>query len=201
MNKIFVVIISILLLSLGFMGHLLLDRHTGGAIALAQSRENWVVKIDDKVITVEEFEREFNVHLLTLPLSEEQKEQYRRNEDNKKKFLSTLVNEYLIHQKAVSKGYLKKQDVQDLIKVVSRRAVNEIYLSDVIEPLMREIPDEQIEAIYNNNRKVFSGVDIDVARQQIKMQLFQQQYRDQLNQIIDELKGEAKVVRNDNITL
>jgi hypothetical protein len=44
-------------------------------------------------------------------------------------------------------------------------------------------------------------VDIDVARQQIKMQLFQQQYREHLNQIIDDLKGEAKVIRNDDISL
>ncbi|MFW6181178.1 MAG: SurA N-terminal domain-containing protein [Spirochaetota bacterium] len=201
MKKIFFIIIAILFMGVGFGGSLLLDHRAGGSTALAQSGENWVVRIDDTVITREEFEREFNVHLLTLPLSEEQKEQYRQKQENKKKFLANLINEYLIYQEAVSKGYLKKDMVKDLIKVVSRRAVNEIYLSEVIEPLMQEVPDEQIEVIYNNNKKMFSGVDIDVARQQIKMQLFQQQYREHLNQIIDDLKGEAKVIRNDNIAL
>jgi hypothetical protein len=74
-------------------------------------------------------------------------------------------------------------------------------LNEKIEPKLNEVSDEQIEAIYNQNKKMFAGVDIDVARQQIKMQLLQRQYNDYLNDIVDELKGEAKVIKNENIEL
>jgi cobalamin biosynthesis Mg chelatase CobN len=198
MKKIIIIVVSMLLLTAGFTAHLLLDQSSGGSTALAQQKSNWVVKIDDKVITMEEFEREFGVHVFTLPLNEEQKDQYSSSPDNRKKFLTNLINDHLIYQEAVENGYLRKEEVQALIKVVSRRAVNEVYLGDIIEPRLREIPDEQIEAIYNQNRKVFANMDIDMARQQIKMQLFQKQYLQELEEIIDELKGEAKVIRNDD---
>lgn len=162
---------------------------------------DWVAKIDNKTITLNEFEREFNVHVYSLPIDEKQKGLYQNDTINKKKFLINLINEYLIYQKALRKGYDKRKDVQDLIKAVERRAIIQVYLNEKIEPKLQDIPDEQIESIYNQNKKLFAGVDIDVARQQIKMQLLQRQYNDYLNELVDELKGEAKVIRNDEVDL
>lgn len=162
---------------------------------------DWVAKIDNKTVTLNEFEREFNVHVYSLPIDEKQKGLYRNDTINKKKFLINLINEYLIYQKALRKGYDKRKDVQDLIKAVERRAIIQVYLNEKIEPKLQDIPDEQIESIYNQNKKLFAGVDIDVARQQIKMQLLQRQYNDYLNELVDELKGEAKVIRNDEVDL
>ncbi|MCK4925630.1 MAG: hypothetical protein KAS61_11680, partial [Spirochaetes bacterium] len=95
----------------------------------------------------------------------------------------------------------KRKDVQALIEAVSRRAVLQVYLNDVIEPRLQEIPDEQIEAIYNQNKKLYAGVDIDVARQDIQMKLLQQQYNNHLNDLIDSLLGEAKVIHNQDVQL
>ena len=162
---------------------------------------DWVAKIDNTTITLNEFEREFNVHVYSLPIDEKQKDLYQNDTINKKKFLINLINEYLIYQKALRKGYDKRKDVQDLIKAVERRAIIQVYLNEKIEPKLQDIPDEQIESIYNQNKKLFAGVDIDVARQQIKMQLLQRQYNDYLNELVDELKGEAKVIRNDEVGL
>lgn len=161
----------------------------------------WIAKIDKKTITLDEFEREFNVHVYSLPIDEKQKDLYQNDTVNKKKFLTNLINEYLIYQKALQKGYDKRKDVQDLVQAVERRAIIQVYLNEKIEPKLQNIPDEQIEAIYNQNKKLFAGVDIDVARQQIKMQLLQRQYNDYLNELVDELKGEAKVIRNEEIDL
>ena len=36
---------------------------------------DWVTKIDNKTITLNEFEREFNVHVYSLPIDEKQKEE------------------------------------------------------------------------------------------------------------------------------
>jgi len=162
---------------------------------------DWVAKIDNKTITLNEFEREFNVHVYSLPIDEKQKGLYESDTINKKKFLINLINEYLIYQKALRKGYDKRKDVQDLIKAVERRAIIQVYLNEMIETKLQAIPDEQIDSIYNQNKKLFAGVDIDVARQQIKMQLLQRQYNDYLNELVDELKGEAKVIRNDEVDL
>jgi len=171
------------------------------AQAVKNGSGQWVAKIDNTVITLDKFRREFRVHVYSLPLSEEQKKKYESDEANKKKFLINLINEYLVYNKAIREGYDKKPFVKDLLEAVRRRAIIQVYLNDKIEPRLKEIPEEQIEAIYNQNKKLFAGVDFDVAQQQIRMQLLQRQYNELLNEIIDELKGEAKVIRNDNVKL
>jgi hypothetical protein len=161
----------------------------------------WVAKINGNTITLDDFQREFRVHVFSLPIDEEQKSKYEKDTSSKRKFLTNLINEYLIYNKAVSEGYEKRRDVRDLVRAVSRRAVIQVYLNEKIEPKLVDISDEQIEAIYDQNKKLFAGVDIDVARRQIKMQMLQRQYNERLNDIVDQLKGEAKVIKNDNIEL
>jgi len=207
MKKIIIGIILVVFMLGSFTGNYILLRRSGylgGARAFAQTQQDsktWVVKINDTVLTLKDFEREFKVHVYSLPIAAEDKKKYENDINNKKKFLTNLINEYLIYNKSVAEGYLKRQDVQDLIKAVTRRAVIQVYLNEKIEPLLKDVSDEQIEAIYNQNKKLFAGVDIDVARQQIRMQLLQKQYNDHLNEIIDNLKGEAKVIKNEKVGL
>jgi len=213
MRKILFVFVSIFLIMTGvFIDRYVIGVHIAEAdedtviLAQAEARpsknsNNWVVKIDNTEITLDEFIREFNVHVYSLPIDESQKIKYESNINNKKKFLTNLINEYLIYQKALSEGLNKRKDVRDLIKAVERRAIIQVYLNEKIEPKLKDIPDAQIEAIYNQNKKIFAGVDIDVARQQIKMQLLQRQYNEFLNELVDELKGAAKVVKNVTIAL
>ncbi len=166
-----------------------------------KNNDQWVVKIDETIINLGEFEREFKVHVYSLPIDEAQKTRYESDINNKKKFLTNLVNEYLIYKKALKEGLDKRKDVQDLLAAVERRAIIQVYLNEKIEPKLVDIPDEEIERVYNQNKKLFAGVDIEVAQQQIKMQLLQRQYNDHLNELIDQLKGEAKVVKNEEIDL
>lgn len=204
MKRIIIGIIIIIILCGGLAPYITIQRNAGGPRSFAQVKQDpstWLVKIDGKTITLKEFEQEFNVHVYSLPIVDEDKERYSKDEANKKRFLTNLVNEYLIYNKAVDNGYLKRKDVQALIEAVSRRAVLQVYLNDVIEPKLQEIPDEQIEAIYNQNKKLYAGVDIDVARQDIQMKLLQQQYNNRLNDLIDNLMGEAKVIRNQDVQL
>jgi uncharacterized protein YxeA len=204
MKRILIGIIIIIILSGGLAPYITIQRNAGGLRSFAQVKQDpstWLVKIDGKTVTLKEFEQEFNVHVYSLPIVDEDKERYSKDEANKKRFLTNLVNEHLIYNKAVDNGYLKRKDVQAFIEAVSRRAVLQVYLNDVIEPKLQEIPDEQIEAIYNQNKKLYAGVDIDVARQDIKMKLLQQQYNNRLNELIDNLMGEAKVIRNQDVQL
>jgi|GEM_PF-1549773 len=167
----------------------------------AKKNDLWVVKIDNRIITLEEFEREFDVHVFSLPFDEAQKSKYESDAVNKKKFLTNLINEYLIYNKALNEGFEKRKEVQDLLRAVRRRAIIQVYLDEKIEPKLKDIPDDQIEAIYNQNKKMYAGVDIDMARQQIKMLLLQRQYNEYLNELVDELKGEAKVIKNEDVDL
>ncbi len=204
MKRVLIGIIIIIILCGGLAPYITIQRNAGGPRSFAQVKQDpstWLVKIDGKTITLKEFEQEFNVHVYSLPIVDEDKERYSKDEANKKRFLTNLVNEYLIYNKAVDNGYLKRKDVQALIEAVSRRAVLQVYLNDVIEPKLQEIPDEQIEAIYNQNKKLYAGVDIDVARKDIQMKLLQQQYNNRLNDLIDNLMGEAKVIRNQDVQL
>ncbi|KPJ89773.1 MAG: hypothetical protein AMS17_00685 [Spirochaetes bacterium DG_61] len=175
-------------------------------IVQAQNRtqkkdDSWVVKIDDKMITMDEFEREFHVHVYSLPLDDNQRKEYEADPANKKKFLTSLINEYLVYNKALNEGFETRQEVQDLLKAVQRRAIIQVYLNDKIESKLVDIPDEQIEAIYNQNKKMYAGVDVEVAQQQIRMLLLQRQFNDHLSELVDGLKGAAKVVRNEKLDL
>jgi len=209
MKKIFFISTSLCFIMIGvFIDRYLIDATPVQAeersFILAQAQQgnggnSWVARIDNTLISMNEFKREFDVHVYSLPLDEKQKKQYEKDTNNKKKFLTNLINEYLIYQKALAEGYDKRQFVQDVVKAVTRRAIIQVFLNEKIEPKLKDIPEEQIEAIYNQNKKLFAGVDLEVAEQQIKMQLLQRQYNEYLNELIDELKGEAKVVRNDNI--
>jgi hypothetical protein len=213
MNKIALIFIPVALFVAGiFMYHYFSAVHQATAddseLFLAQvekgvqkKNNTWVVKIDNRVITLNEFEREFDVHVYSLPFDEAQKSKYEGDVVNKRKFLTNLINEFLIYNRALNEGYEKRQDVQDLLKAVQRRAIIQVYLNEKIEPKLQDIPDEQIEAIYNQNKKMYAGVDIDVARQQIRMLLLQRQYNEYLNELVDELKGEAKVIRNEDVDL
>jgi len=204
MKKLYIGIILCFIMIIGGFAPYLVNENERGTFTFAQTTKKastWVAKVDDKTITLAEFEREFGVHVYSLPIVEEDKEKYVGDEMNKKRFLTNLINEYLIYNKANQEGYLNRDDVQALIEAVSRRAVIQIYLSEKIEPTLEEIPDEQIEAIYNQNKKLYAGVDIDIARQDIRMKLLQKQYNDSLNDLIDSLMGEAKVVRNQEIQL
>lgn len=177
MKKISIGLIVVLLIMSGvFLDRYLIKaqiaRADQGELLLAQNTDNtWIVKINKGTITLDEFEREFAVHVYSLPLEDDQKEEYESQGSNKKKFLNSLINEHLVYEKAVAEGYTKKRLVQDIMKAMSRRAVIQVYLNDKIEPKLHDIPDEQIEAVYNQNKKLFAGVDIDMARQQIKLQL------------------------------
>jgi vancomycin resistance protein YoaR len=163
--------------------------------------DTWVAKIDNITISLDDLDREFNVHVFALPLDEDQKKKYVEDTLNKKNFLKNLINEILVFRKAVQEGYDKRKDIQDLIKAVTRRTVVQVYLSEKLESKLSEPTDAQIESVYNQNKKVFANMDIEVARQQIKMQLLQRQYNDLLDDLIEKLKGESKVVRNEDVKL
>jgi len=204
MKRALIGIIIIIIVGGGLAPYVTMQSKGVGHRSFAQTKQDpstWLVKINGKTINIKEFEQEFDVHVYSLPIVDEDKERYSEDEANKKRFLTNLVNEYLIFNKAVDNGYLERDDVQALIEAVSRRAVLQVYLNDAIEPLLQDIPDEQIEAIYNQNKKLYTGVDIDVARQDIQMKLLQQQYNNHLNDLIDNLMGEAKVIRNKDVQL
>ena len=179
-----------------------------GPIVIAQAAQKaqgkgdeWVVKIENSVVSLDEFQREFKWHVLSRQMDDEQRKKYENDVMNKKKFLTSLINEHLIQKKALQEGYEKKKEVQDLLKMMSRRAIIQVYLNDKLEPKLTEPTDEQIETIYNQNKKLLANVDIEVARQQIKFQLLERQYNDLFEELIDKIKGETRVVRNDEAKL
>jgi hypothetical protein len=206
MRKIYIAALALLLVMAGvFLDRYLLNAQRAAAddIIIVQTTKDkdWVAKIDNKILSLDEFEREFDVHVYSLPIDEVQKDIYQNDIANKKKFLTNLINEHLIYQKAIDKGYDKRSDVQDLVKAVKRRAIIQVYLNEQIEPKLTDVPEERLEAIYNQNKKLYAGVDVEIAEQDIKMRLLQKQYNDFLNELIDELKGEAKVIRNEEVKL
>jgi hypothetical protein len=211
-KSIFIVVGLVLIITGAFIDRFILRYQqadageNGPVVAQAQQKnaakgDTWVAKIDNMTITFDDLEREFNAYVFQLPLEDDQKKKYVEDPLNKKNFLKNLINEILVFRKAVQEGYDKRKEIQDLIKAVTRRTIVQVYLADKLEPKLAEPTDAQIESVYNQNKKVFANMDIEVARQQIKMQLLQRQYNDLLDDLIEKLKGEAKVIRNEDVKL
>jgi hypothetical protein len=144
MKKIAVVFACLLCFAVGvLLTRYFTVHHTASAgekdmiIAQAQGKtpknDKWVAKIDDTVITLDEFKREFNVHVYALPLEDKQRAEYKNDPDKKKKFLTSLINEYLIYNKAMNEGVQNRPEVQDLLKAVQRRAIIQVYLNVKVE--------------------------------------------------------------------
>ncbi|MCK4925569.1 MAG: hypothetical protein KAS61_11370, partial [Spirochaetes bacterium] len=110
MKRMLIGIIVIIILYGGLAPYTIMQRNAGGTQSFAQTKQDpstWLVKIDGKTITLKEFEQEFDVHVYSLPIVDEDKERYSEDEANRKRFLTNLVNENLIYNKAMDNGYLK----------------------------------------------------------------------------------------------
>jgi len=110
--------------------------------------EKWVAKINDKYITLEEFESRWNA----IPF--QYKYQYGLfGPEGKIRVLDTLVKNELLYQEGIKKGILNSETITQRIEDLKKQVVAEELLTRQMKGL--EANDSEAMSYYNANKQEF----------------------------------------------
>ena len=167
---------------------------------------DWAVKIDNDVISMDEFNKLYytqNKLLLRVETDEEvdkmaanaaslnpQYQQYLV----KSNFLDHIIAQKLLYKKALADGDINQDNLETIIEIAKMQAVATYYLGLKLKDQIGTPSEEEVEAFYNQNRRLFKGVPLnDAVIDRIKQQIFMQKSQLKSNEYIMSLMAESKV--------
>jgi len=134
-----------------------------------------LVRINDRVITLEEFEQEME----QLPLSIKT---LMITEKGRKEFLQSLIERELLLQEGVKKGFDKDEEVLSKVEQFKQGLVIESLTGKLCEG-KDEVSDKEVEAYYRANKEQFSlGERVRVRHIMVKTMSEAQEIKKRLNQ-------------------
>ncbi len=174
-------------------------------IACDTMKGEWAVKIDDDVISVEEFNRFYYTQIKAL-FNIEDKEEVDKMAANpqsmnpqyqkvfvKKNFLDQLIAQKLLYKKALSDKDIDQEELKTYIELAKMQAVATFYLGRKLKDQI-EVSKEDINKFYMANRKYFAGRPIDdKVENQIKRTIIMQRTEAKSQEYIMNLVAESKV--------
>jgi len=165
------------------------------------SSGDWAAKIDDEVITIDEFYRYYytqNKMLLNMDKKEIDKmamdpSMVNHPTINRSKFLDFLISRKLLFQKAMTDDTINKDELTTVVELFKLNGVATYYLSEKLKDEIN-VTDDEIDRFYNENRRLFKGVPIDdTIINKIKQQIFMQKFEQKSNEFLMNLIAESKV--------
>jgi hypothetical protein len=177
-----------------------LNGGNGGAGMLSmyppKSSTDWLVKIDDYVITKADFEAGYQALLAQIPADKKAN----LPPDMKKQYFESLLKEYILSIKALNDGLQKVPENQTLLKSYVRRFLSNMYLQKCA-PQDRSgfIPSKmEIENFYSQHKADFdkSGMKGDQIKQVIVQELERQKEQAWIESLVNTVKETIKVERN-----
>ncbi|GBF49210.1 hypothetical protein LPTSP4_07200 [Leptospira ryugenii] len=121
----------------------------------------------------------------------------------KKNFYQTYRQMVMTQIVAEKKGYTSRPDVQEVLKQVQMQTIAQMYVSEEVDKKIR-ISDDQIKAECERLRgldKNISNLTIDKCLQFAQTQLKGQQSREELPLVVERIKEEVTIKRNDKFDL
>lgn len=175
-----------------------------GSVNVYPSKANgseWLVKIDDYVITKPEFEDGLRYFMAQIP------EQQRANLPNeayiKKQYLDSLIGQYVIVLKAANDGSLNTKESQFIMSAAVRQAIYNFYLQKFIpQDKSAFIPSQaEINQYYNQNKAQFDrmGASADQIKQYAINDLGQRKLQLWVSDFIEQAKESYKIQRNTDV--
>ena len=167
----------------------------------------WVAKIDGDIITIDELNTFYYAqHKSLYNITKEEIDKLASDSSsveknptlNKKEFLEQLVRQRLVYNKAVSEGVMKDSEVAALVQIAKEAVVVGSYVRQKFKDDI-EISDEEIEKLYSKQRKKFKGVPIEQAELYIKQQIVQQKLQGKIRELVENLREERRIERNDSL--
>jgi hypothetical protein len=164
----------------------------------------WAVKIDDEVITIDEFNSYYytqNKLALNLASNEDVdriaanpstiRPEYRQTLI-KSNFLDHLVAQKLLFKKAMNDPKLDKEELNTIIEISKLQLVGQYYLTTALKDEIN-ITQEEIDSFHQKNRSKFRGVPINEADMQIRRYLTLQKFKIKSNEYLMGLIAESKI--------
>lgn len=171
------------------------------------SVSDWLVKIDDYIITKSEFEDGFQYYMTQIPDS--QRANLPSESVIKRQFLDNLIAQYVINLKAINEGIPASKEGQFLLKAALRQAIYSIYLQKSIPQDKSAFTPTKIELdqIYKQYEQQFNqrGWNADQRKQYMNQvvapQLSQQKLQNWVSEFVGIAKENYKIKRNEELIL
>jgi len=156
-------------------------------------QKNWIAKVDGEQISMEEFNKRYDMYM-QMRMQQPQLKPLTMDEERlvKRELLKNMIGEHLIYKELKKEKYLQSKEVQDLFKqFIIQRYLEEKFASDI------EVSSLEVEGFYNQNKRLFANMDPEMAQQRIEYQLKLQKFQERTAETIDKLYSKARIIQND----
>jgi hypothetical protein len=184
-------------------------------ISFLIARDIWLTKIDDKTISIKEFEdsysaiTQFRAMSSPVPVSKKDIAKVLKDKDSKKLFLIDFENQQLLLHtinKLVKKNKFSynERKIDRLLKSITvylkKQLVISNFVRDYFYPKIK-IKDSDVNKAYreNKNKAELKNISPRRAKKYIKKQLKAQKLRGKLERFYKKLRGESSIIRNERV--
>ncbi len=164
-------------------------------------KKEWAAKVDGETISMEDFNKFYYLQSKMMANLETNEEVDKLAENpayanhpllSKAGFLDHIIAQKLLYKKAMSDKSIDKDELKTVIEMIKIQTAAQYYLGKKLKDKIT-VSDEEVTAVYNQNKSKFAGRTADEATAYIKQQIFTQKSRQETNKYIMELIAESKV--------
>ncbi len=164
-------------------------------------KKEWAAKIDDDTISMEDFNKFYYLQTKMMANVETNEEVDKLAENpayanhpllSKPGFLDHLIAQKVLYKKAMDDKAIDHKELDTVIEMIKIQTVAQYYLGKKLKDKIT-VSDEEVNAVYNENKSKFAGRTADEATAYIKQQIFAQKSKQETNKYILELLAEYKI--------
>ncbi|MCK4777297.1 MAG: hypothetical protein KAS39_02895 [Actinomycetia bacterium] len=160
-----------------------------------KNRNIWLFKINEKVTTLGEFEKEYELYLENLGLRKKEISRAKKSVELKSGYLQVMKNQNLIYYRAITENYENRDDIKVMLRLLKKQLIITAFVKDKMGDRI-EISEKDIEEYYNNNREMYKTTDVITAGKQIEYKLLREKYDTEIMELVNELVKESSIKDN-----
>ena len=167
-------------------------------------KKEWAAKVDGDTISMEDFNKFYYLQSKMMANVETNEEVDKLAENpayanhpllSKAGFLDHIIAQKLLYKKAMDDKSIDHDELDTVIEMIKIQTAAQYYLGKKLKDKIT-VSDEEVTAVYNQNKAKFAGRTADEATAYIKQQIFTQKSRQETNKYIMELIAESKVEKD-----
>ncbi len=164
-------------------------------------KKDWAAKIDGETISMEDFNKFYYLQTKMMANVETDAEVDKLAENpayanhpllSKAGYLDHIIAQKLLYNKAINDKSINQDELKTVIEMIKIQTAAQYYLGKKLKDKIT-VSDEEVNAVYNQNKAKFAGRTADEATAYIKQQIFTQKSKQETNKYIMELIAESKV--------
>jgi hypothetical protein len=167
----------------------------------------WIVKIDGKRVSFEEFNNLYYAQMrMAYNKSNEEIDKLSKDPASiqqnpmlkKSDFLNSLIQNKLLYFKALSEGYENNKEAKILTEYQVLNVVGQFYAETVIKNNI-VITEKEISDTYIKYQSQFNGLPVQMVSERIKNTLQQQKLSEEYAKKLEEVRKNAQLDRNEDL--